>query len=132
MDEQQMQFVDPEWQPYDRNKQSVMYIDQRERPPSFDVATEEYASEEIPYRERGKLVPRRRTKHNVWLVVIPALIAIVCLILVGALALPMSISSHSSASPASMQVQPVRQDKSGLGSQVLRWPALSRHKIRLN
>jgi hypothetical protein len=114
MDEQQMQFVDPEWQPPDRNKQSVIHLDPRERPPSFEIATEEYAFQEIPYRERGKLVPQRRTRRKVWFIVIPALIAIVCFVLVSALALP--ISSHSSISPASMQAQPVQQDKSGLGS----------------
>ena len=32
MDEQQMQFVDPEWQPPDYNRPGVINLDPRERP----------------------------------------------------------------------------------------------------
>src|ERR1700686_2649240 len=113
MDEQQMQFVDPEWQPPDYNRPGVINLDPRERPSSFETATGEYASQEIPYRERGKLVPQRRTRGKVWFIVIPALIVIVCFVLVAALALP--FSSHISVKPLTIAVE---QDKSGFGSQV--------------
>jgi hypothetical protein len=114
MDEQQMQFVDPEWQPPDRNRQSVIHLDPREQPQSFDVSPEEHASQEIPYRERGKLVPQRRTGRKVWFIVIPALILILCLVLVSGLAL--SFSSHSSVSPASVVVKPAQQGQTSFGT----------------
>ena len=114
MDEQQMQFVDPEWQPPNYNRPGVINLDPRERPSSFETATGEYASQEIPYRERGKLVPQRRTRRKVWFIVIPALLLILCLVLVSGLAL--SFSSHSSVSPSSVLVKPAQQGQTSFGT----------------
>ncbi|MGH2496793.1 MAG: DUF4097 family beta strand repeat-containing protein [Ktedonobacteraceae bacterium] len=106
MDEQQMQFVDPEWQPPDRKKQSVINLDPREQAPSFEIAPEEYASAEIPYREKDKLEPQRRTRRKTRFIAIPVLILVVCIALIGALFL--SVSNHTASSPASLQVLPAQ------------------------
>ncbi|HKV57376.1 MAG TPA: DUF4097 family beta strand repeat-containing protein, partial [Ktedonobacteraceae bacterium] len=105
-DEQQMQFVDPEWRPSDHKKQSVIHLDPREQAPSFEIAPEEYAFAEIPYRERDKLEPQRQTRRRVWFIAIPALLLVICIVLIGALFLP--ISSHTASSPASLHVQPAQ------------------------
>lgn len=105
MNEQQMQFVDPDWQPSEHTKQGVVNLDPRERPSSFATLAEEYSSQEIPYRERGKLEPGRRARRKVWYIAIPALLLVLCLVLLGALALP--FSSHSSTiSSVPVQMKP--------------------------
>src|SRR5579859_105441 len=106
MDEQQMQFVDPDWQPSEHTKQGVINLDPREQPSSFATVTEEYASQEIPYRERGKLEPQRRSRRKVWFIVIPALLLILCLVLVAGLALPFSGGTSTSTGSTSMQMKP--------------------------
>lgn len=103
MDEQQMQFADPDWQPSEHTKQGVINLDLRERSSSFAPVPEEY-SQEIPYRERGKLEAQRRAKRKVWFIVIPALLLILCLVLVGALILP--FSSHTSTTALPVRVKP--------------------------
>ena len=103
MDEQQMQFADPDWQPSEHAKQGVINLGPREQPSSFATIPEEFASQEIPYRERGKLEPQLRSRRKVWFIVVPLLV-ILCLALVGALILP--FSSHTSTTSAPVQIKP--------------------------